>query len=873
MDVTHTGDAGPGSLRHALETVNAAAADHAIIRILASPIRLTSPLPPLRVSADLVGPPEERAILDGDGRWPLIEFAAGTTGEVARLVLTNALATGYRHGAALATAGTVTVRDCLFAGNRNRFGWGGAIYNRGHLTLRDCEIRDNEVAGEPGGDASIDLASAPTRGHGPGGGGAGLGGGVFHELGSLTAIRTVFTGNACIGGAGGRFDWDLGGTGRGGGPFGGAPSLTGLPAGNGGYGSGAGGLHAQNGTTGGYGGFGGGSTIELAGDLGETGFGGTWAYMSFQGGGGAGAAFGGALFARAGVVSLSECSFASNRVTGGQGAVGILGASSGGAGMGGAIFSHAAVVTLERCRLDENLAGGGAGAAPSDGTLGEFTGAGGAAKGGAAFGYSGSLGIEITSLSSNRVVGGTGGSGKNGGTGGPSQGGALAYHRAEVHTTRSLFRGNAALGGPPGGGRRAQGHGGRAEGGAIGGIDGSLAMEASTLSGNRAAGATAYSGSFGFSPAEPGASLGAAVSLSSQRVGERAPGVIFRDLGDGTALATRLRDSSDPVTTLVRNQLEAPLRAQLSSWSAPSPLPPTLLQGLFNALNAVIYGSGIGDTPALWNPTRFAGVTLRPETEALLAAPPSASEVAKLNRLLLEDAYPGAIEHLPPVRSTLPTALLRFATVTDNEAVQAELLSLFMPPLAVGVVGGGGLHNAGGRITLEGAICAGNRAATNADVDGPFASLRINLVGTPGSATGFTDRDLLGQDPRLEPLAEGGGPTLTHGLSADSPAIDRIRDLPDPGIDQRGEARPRGFGWDLGAFESAHTATPSSRLLIRRGTHPASLLILPNDPSDAAAELEHSTDLRSWKSLGPLENAGTLDIESGASQGFYRLRR
>src|SRR5690606_23504641 len=45
-------------------------------------------------------------------------------------------------------------------------------------------------------------------------------------------------------------------------------------------------------------------------------------------------------------------------------------------------------------------------------------------------------------------------------------------------------------------------------------------------------------------------------------------------------------------------------------------------------------------------------------------------------------------------------------------------------------------------------------------------------------------------DPLLGPLADNGGPTLTHLPSAGSPAIDRALEGPCPPVDQRGLPRP-----------------------------------------------------------------------------------
>lgn len=58
-------------------------------------------------------------------------------------------------------------------------------------------------------------------------------------------------------------------------------------------------------------------------------------------------------------------------------------------------------------------------------------------------------------------------------------------------------------------------------------------------------------------------------------------------------------------------------------------------------------------------------------------------------------------------------------------------------------------------------------------------------------------------DPRLAPLANNGGPTPTHALMADSPAIDRGNNGLQRAYDQRGPGFPRVRGAfpDIGAFE------------------------------------------------------------------------
>jgi hypothetical protein len=71
---------------------------------------------------------------------------------------------------------------------------------------------------------------------------------------------------------------------------------------------------------------------------------------------------------------------------------------------------------------------------------------------------------------------------------------------------------------------------------------------------------------------------------------------------------------------------------------------------------------------------------------------------------------------------------------------------------------------------------------------------------TPGVALDPTD--LINTDPLLGPLADNGGPTLTHALLPGSPALDAGVAVAGVTTDQRGIPRPQGSAPDIGAFES-----------------------------------------------------------------------
>jgi hypothetical protein len=72
-----------------------------------------------------------------------------------------------------------------------------------------------------------------------------------------------------------------------------------------------------------------------------------------------------------------------------------------------------------------------------------------------------------------------------------------------------------------------------------------------------------------------------------------------------------------------------------------------------------------------------------------------------------------------------------------------------------------------------------------------------------GSANVAVPADTIGGDPRLGQLADNGGPTLTHALLADSPAIDAGSNPFGLETDQRGGGyvRSAGAAADIGAFE------------------------------------------------------------------------
>ena len=154
---------------------------------------------------------------------------------------------------------------------------------------------------------------------------------------------------------------------------------------------------------------------------------------------------------------------------------------------------------------------------------------------------------------------------------------------------------------------------------------------------------------------------------------------------------------------------------------------------------------------------------------------------------------PGKYYEDPTVR-----AELEFVTIADNQTDQIIL------PLRGGLAAGAGGVSLYGSATLgaRNSIIGGNSGAPINDVAGPIEA-DFSLIEDPNGATITGADNLTGVSPALAPLADNGGPTLTHLPTPASPAIgagDPGFTTP-PNFDQRGEPRISGGAVDMGSVE------------------------------------------------------------------------
>jgi len=166
------------------------------------------------------------------------------------------------------------------------------------------------------------------------------------------------------------------------------------------------------------------------------------------------------------------------------------------------------------------------------------------------------------------------------------------------------------------------------------------------------------------------------------------------------------------------------------------------------------------------------------------------------------------------------TAHLSSVTITDNSSDR---------PFSTGLAGG--ISNLG-TLSMRDTIVAGNHGANGAPADcvGTLDSHGHNLVGDATSCMLVGSMaDLVGLAPGLSPLADNGGPTRTHALMSDSPAVDAGSHFCEP-VDQRGVRRPQGPACDIGAYErtkGGHITPAPKRLGTPRSRIPECHELLP----------------------------------------------
>ncbi|HTL15642.1 MAG TPA: immunoglobulin domain-containing protein [Patescibacteria group bacterium] len=144
------------------------------------------------------------------------------------------------------------------------------------------------------------------------------------------------------------------------------------------------------------------------------------------------------------------------------------------------------------------------------------------------------------------------------------------------------------------------------------------------------------------------------------------------DFSNPTALATTLNAQADPVSTFLWNQFSNSTQSVLGNAGSYSD---QITAALVPDLNRIIRGASIYD------PQRFANISLSTETIIFQAINPFGQDQVRFNRLLLEDAYPSNIRRSP----SSPTGRARHAMAYDSARHVTVLFGgLYKMPSTVG---------------------------------------------------------------------------------------------------------------------------------------------------------------------------------------------
>jgi len=106
---------------------------------------------------------------------------------------------------------------------------------------------------------------------------------------------------------------------------------------------------------------------------------------------------------------------------------------------------------------------------------------------------------------------------------------------------------------------------------------------------------------------------------------------------DQAAFVAKLANGTDMVSLFLHSRLENLVKADLAAYSVTNANAKALMSAVVKDLNQVILG------PSIYDVARFSTAVLRPETERLLQQDLHGLQLARLNMLLLEDAYPAEL--------------------------------------------------------------------------------------------------------------------------------------------------------------------------------------------------------------------------------------
>lgn len=119
------------------------------------------------------------------------------------------------------------------------------------------------------------------------------------------------------------------------------------------------------------------------------------------------------------------------------------------------------------------------------------------------------------------------------------------------------------------------------------------------------------------------------------------------DITDGAALIARIRDAKDPLGAHLFSMLPQGVQKAVRNYSGTGKkLPPAIQRTLVAGLNRIVDN----DKP-IYEKASFAQVALVDETKKMLDSKPTGDGAVTLNRMIIQDAFPGQIAQAEKIRA------------------------------------------------------------------------------------------------------------------------------------------------------------------------------------------------------------------------------
>jgi len=140
---------------------------------------------------------------------------------------------------------------------------------------------------------------------------------------------------------------------------------------------------------------------------------------------------------------------------------------------------------------------------------------------------------------------------------------------------------------------------------------------------------------------------------------------------DMAQLVNRLRHQYGPASAFLWQSLSSQEQASLSNYQPSAPGSNQVQEAVVQSLNKAVAG------PSLYESKRFQEISLRPETTNLMQQAPAGPNLARLNRLLLEEAFPNELSRKPALEAALDenlNAIMAGPSIYDRVAFASVTL-------------------------------------------------------------------------------------------------------------------------------------------------------------------------------------------------------